>query len=255
MPGLDLDDPRLRTASPEQIVAAFQRDQVASRDQASRDQASKASKSDATEETLLETMMQNFGSLNVDEQGHWDYQGHSSNVIFMQRLRDQFGESVSRPSPLAKLMSKPEVPTGNTVKQLICDPSLPTCDLPAEDTAMTLCRIALDQACVLTRFVHEPSFWSTFSRIYATSWDQYTAEERSFLPQLFAVLAIGCLFADDVENILDVACYEEATEQGYDFLSRHSSLTSIGSNSSKHAVIWSTLPTAEIWPPCRLSAS
>jgi hypothetical protein len=64
------------------------------------------------------------------------------------------------------------------------------------------------------RFVHEPSFFASLERIYDKSPEQYTNEENSFLPLLFIVMAVGCLFSDDGVGTLDVAGYEGAIGQG-----------------------------------------
>lgn len=60
------------------------------------------------------------------------------------------------------------------------------------------------------RFVHEPSFWESFNRIYDTPSEQFSNEENSFLPLLYIVMAVGCLFSDE----LDLAGYEGAIGQG-----------------------------------------
>ncbi|PKK52593.1 hypothetical protein CI102_3270 [Trichoderma harzianum] len=65
------------------------------------------------------------------------------------------------------------------------------------------------------RFVHEPSFWKSFDRIYATTWDQFGDEERTLLPQLYIVLAVGCLFLDDVKPPIEIADYEIVLDQAY----------------------------------------
>jgi hypothetical protein len=65
------------------------------------------------------------------------------------------------------------------------------------------------------RFVHEPSFFALLDRVYASSWEQFTNDEHTFLPLLYVVMAVGCLFSDDDESTLDVAGYEGAIGQGY----------------------------------------
>lgn len=67
------------------------------------------------------------------------------------------------------------------------------------------------------RFVHEPSFYAMLDRIYDTPAEQYSNEEHSFLPLLYIVMSVGCLFSDDGAGTLDVSGYESAIGQGYVF--------------------------------------
>jgi hypothetical protein len=217
-PDLSLDDPRLDTTSPEQFIAALgidkTQDALASKQVAGNGHQEPAV--ECADESLLETMMENSGSLDLDDQGHWDYHGHSSGVIFMQRLRKQFGNLVlplrtsSRPQPISQILESPKSQSESPQ-----DSNLPpTHDLPSKEVAKKLCRNSLDHACVLMRFVHEPSFFAMLDRIYDTPCDQFTNDEHTFLPLLYVVIAVGCLFSDDVESTLDVVGYEGAIGQG-----------------------------------------
>lgn len=91
----------------------------------------------------------------------------------------------------------------------------PTHDLPSRATARRLCHNAIYDACCLMRFVHEPSFFALFDRIYDTPPEQFGNEENAFLPLLYIVMAVGCLFSDDGAGTLDKAGYESAINQGY----------------------------------------
>lgn len=90
----------------------------------------------------------------------------------------------------------------------------PTHDLPPRDVTRKLCRNALDDACALMRLVHEPSFYAMVDRIFDVPPDQFTNEENTFLPLLYIVIAVGCLFSDDGASTLDVSGYESAIGQG-----------------------------------------
>ncbi|UKZ79845.1 hypothetical protein TrVFT333_007608 [Trichoderma virens FT-333] len=166
-------------------------------------------------------MMENFGFLDLDDRGHWDYHGHSSESIFTQCLQNQFGNLIIPPQSLTK--SKPR-----SKPQKRIDPKLgklherkKTVSTPLRLLVCLRKRLfensqtSFEYACVLMRFTHEPSFWKSFDRIYATSWDQFNDEERTFLPQLYIVLAVGCLFLDDVEPPIEVTDDEVVVHQGY----------------------------------------
>lgn len=225
MPGLDLDNPLLQTASPSMIVAAFQNISHGSpaipRPALGDPPHEPPAHHGADDGALLETMMENFGSMNIDDRGNWDYRGHSSVLIFMQRLQNQFGDLITPSGPYAEPRQAFEDPNGlgsddgsQTSSDCISG-APPTSRLPAEAVAKMLCRHAFDHACVLMRVVHEPSFWSMFQRIYTVPWDRLRDTERNYLPQLYAVVAIGCLTADDAEKILNVAGLDAVLEHGY----------------------------------------
>jgi hypothetical protein len=160
-------------------------------------------------------MVDNSGCLDRDDQGHWDYHGHTSGIIFVRRLRKQLGAAdipINRPvRGMTQVLESPKSASDSPQ-----DASLPpTHDLPPRVVARRLCHNALDDACSLMRFVHEPSFFASLERIYDTPAEQFTNEENSFLPLLYIVMAVGCLFSDDGVGTLDVAGYEGAIGQGY----------------------------------------
>ncbi|CRG85879.1 Activator of stress genes 1 [Talaromyces islandicus] len=223
-PDLDLSDPSLDTASSQDIIAAFRRPQPRgnSPPRPSPSTTTNEPSNECAEESLLETMVENSGSLDLDDQGHWDYHGQSSGIIFMQRLRKQFGNlilpsrALSRPRPISQILETPKSQS-ESPQDSHSSNYPPTHDLPSKEVAERLCRNTLDHACSLMRFVHEPSFYAMLDRVYASSWDQFTNDEHTFLPLLYVVMAVGCLFSDDVESTLDVAGYEGAIGQGFQY--------------------------------------
>ena len=50
-------------------------------------------------DTNLESMVRAVAQMDVDEQGHWDYHGHSSGLSFMRRMREQLGDLMGPDSP------------------------------------------------------------------------------------------------------------------------------------------------------------
>ncbi|KAJ5648372.1 hypothetical protein N7490_004744 [Penicillium lividum] len=224
LPDINLDDPQLDLKATEKsLVAAHKAKQAPTGPSAP--EAPVAPKPSAGqveptpeggEESLLETMVDNSGCLDRDDQGHWDYHGHTSGIIFARRLRKQLGASdasITRAYGLSQALESPK-----SVSDSPQDLSMPsTHDLPSRVVARRLCHNALDDACSLMRFVHEPSFFASLERIYDKSPDQYTNEENTFLPLLFIVMAVGCLFSDDGVGTLDVTGYEGAIGQGFQF--------------------------------------
>lgn len=218
LPDINLDDPQLDVqATEKRLVAAHKAKQAT----APAPPAPKPSAGppepgpEGGDESLLETMVDNSGCLDRDDQGHWDYHGHTSGVIFARRLRKQLGAAdipINGPRGLSQALAFESPKSASDSPQ---DSSLPpTHDLPHRAVARRLCHNALDDACSLMRFVHEPSFFASLERIYDKSPEQFTNEENSFLPLLYIVMAVGCLFSDDGEGTLDVAGYEGAIGQG-----------------------------------------
>jgi len=77
--------------------------------------------------------------------------------------------------------------------------SLPnTMDLPSRKVAKDLCMNSLNYACSLLRFIHQPSFYEMFDRIYDIPVDNFGDDENRFLPLLYVVLALGCMSYPDV---------------------------------------------------------
>ncbi|KAJ5774022.1 hypothetical protein N7457_008918 [Penicillium paradoxum] len=220
LPNVNLDDPQLDVLATGKRFAA-QRENKATEDaKLSTEQVDMAP--EAADEGLLETMVDNSGCLDRDDQGHWDYHGHTSGVLFVRRLRKHLGTADitipmarSRSSITAHMLDSPK-----SMSESPQDTTLPpTHDLPPRVVARRLCHNAIDHACSLMRFVHEPSFFADLERIYDTPPEQFTNEENSFLPLLYIVIAVGCLFSDDGsgQGTLDLAGYEGAIGQGFQF--------------------------------------
>lgn len=160
-------------------------------------------------DALLESMVETTGQLDLDDSGNWDFHGHSSGLAFLRLMQEQYGDvfgledtvlMVPKPQPML------HSPTHGNVAQI---PSL-----PAEAVARGLVSNSLDDACAIMLFVHKPTFWASFDRIYALSPDDYTVEDRRFLPLLYSVLALGCLFAKTEQSDLEKEGYAIAIRQG-----------------------------------------
>lgn len=49
---------------------------------------------------MLESMVSNTGSLDLDEEGNLDFHGHSSGRIFLCKMRSQLGELIGKPEAI-----------------------------------------------------------------------------------------------------------------------------------------------------------
>lgn len=242
LPDINLDDPRFDVHATQQMLATAKREKLPHQPHqpqepapqlqssqpppasngprpagAAAGPADAAPENPGCEESLLESMVDNSGFLDLDDQGHWDYHGHTSGVIFIRRLRKQLGAAdISAPSLRSRSITQQMFDSPKSASESPQDATLPpTHDLPTRDVARRLCHNALEDGCSLMRFVHEPSFFATFDRIYDTPPEQYSNEENSFLPLLYIVMSVGCLFSDDRAGPLDLSGYESAIGQGY----------------------------------------
>ncbi|KAL9600576.1 MAG: hypothetical protein Q9219_003122 [cf. Caloplaca sp. 3 TL-2023] len=209
-PDVNLDDPMHGVAIPQRTHAPFrpggQSPAVTPTSSESQPTLSEAI-AKTEEDSVLESMVHEAGSLALDDQGHWDFYGHSSGMIFLRRMREQFGDLLGKPegtnyffksSSVSERFSTPRSASASPM-----NPGLTNVhDLPAKECARKLCSCALDDAAALLRFVHQPSFYESFERVYETPPEGLTPADQKFLPLLYSILALGCLFANAEESML-----------------------------------------------------
>lgn len=159
----------------------------------------------AGEDSLLESMVEAAGRLEIDEAGHMDFHGHSSGLAFLAHINSQFGNLLSGDSSSFKKIQSTAFPAVFDSPKPSTSSS-PDADLqgtvllPSKEIAKVLIDACLDDACVLMRFVHRPSFNKMVERIYDTDPGLYREDEKSFLPLLYLSLAVGCLFVNDMSR-------------------------------------------------------
>ncbi len=179
--------------------------------------------SDGEKDSVLESMVTNTGSLDLDDQGNWDFYGHSSGRVFLRKMREQFGDLMGRTTdgqhamPFLRYKSNSQsIESPKSSADQFHDPNLPNKgDLCAKSCALLLTSNALDDACAILRIVHRPTFDVMLQRVYDTPPEDFGDEENSFLPQLYAVIALGTLFARAEQSELQMNGYDNAFEQGY----------------------------------------
>jgi len=172
-------------------------------------------------DSMLESMVANTGTLDLDDEGNWDFHGSSSGRIFLRKMRDQFGDLMGKPDSMPFMRYNNATPRSQPTespKTLADSPvgsTLPkTHELPAKHCAQLLCGNALDEAGALIRVVHQPTFYAMLHRIYDTPYEKYGEEEHRFLPLLYGVIAQGSLFARADQSQLQVNGYGNAIDQG-----------------------------------------
>jgi len=164
----------------------------------------------------LESMVKATGQLDLDEDGNWDYHGHSSGLSFMRRIQQDFGHIIGDKSPFKYRPYSQVFDSPGSAHPSPADSSTlqaAATDLPSKREARHLCDNALIDAGALLRVVHLPSFNTSFEQIYEATPENYNDADNSFLPLLYAVLALGTLFSKPSAD-LDQAGYEANIEAG-----------------------------------------
>ncbi|KIY03555.1 uncharacterized protein Z520_00246 [Fonsecaea multimorphosa CBS 102226] len=134
---------------------------------------------------------------HAPEEAEDGYQGYSGERAFIERMRERIkgwqSDSVN---------SRLRPPKRPPAKLFDCDYSLAAAAcLPSRGRARALVDAAVDTYSLFP-ILHRPSFDRSFENIYTISPNDYTAEQLRFLPLLYAVLALGCLFiqVDSMES-------------------------------------------------------
>ena len=226
-PGVLLDDPRFdallqQSNAPvpdlQSVLAQFH----------SRDSSAATSAPHREPDSDLESMITSKGALDQNENGEYNYFGASSGFNFLRRMSEEFGELVSPKRENDSLpASRGSKDKTNRMSSVIMNlPGRPKLDspsehgssigdLPSRDKARRLVQYALDDACAIIPCVHQPSFFSSFHRIYNLDFEEYNTQDHRFLPLLYVVMALGCLFAKDEDSELERRGYISATDEGF----------------------------------------
>lgn len=186
LPDIDIDDPTLNTDTLSKL-------RVSTAEEASAAVLKDFQDGGMGQDVPLETVLEMTGQLELDERGNWSYHGHGSSSAFIRRLGEQFGNiSDSGLRMNTVLHESPENLEEQPFEGSVHD-SIP---LPPRDIALDLTSSALDEACAILNFIHQPTFYSMLERVYLVDREQYGYEENRFLPLLYAILAVGCLFSN-----------------------------------------------------------
>lgn len=139
------------------------------------------------------------------EQGEIEFQGRSADRTFLRGLKEEIGAWPGDDTPR-------NLPTAFSVPGLFITERGSRCGvaLPPIHRATKLVQAALD-AHILLNFVHRPSFDRLFHLVYSLEPSEYSSKERQFLPLLYALLAYGTLFSQQVED----AGYGEILSEAY----------------------------------------
>jgi hypothetical protein len=200
-PDLDLDSPNLEIDALSKLRLSTTNGPLSARSnlEASHIIPQDSQQTGIQQTVPLETVLEVTGNLDLDEQGNWSYHGHGSSSAFLRRLGERFSNVADTGLGKNTVLRLGSIPTINESPKSLEDQLFESAQysimLPPRDVALDLISSALDEACALLKFVHEPSFYSMLHRLYNVDPEQYGYEENKFLPLLYAALAVGFLFS------------------------------------------------------------
>ncbi|KAI5781651.1 fungal-specific transcription factor [Peziza echinospora] len=148
-------------------------------------------------DSLLESMVEAAGRLEIDETGAVDFHGHSSSIAFLARLRYNFQKVLG--SDITSTM-KTTFPGGVVSPGPTTAIAAEITKLPVREVADILVECCFEDACALMRFIHRPSFDRSVDRIYNIPRADWNQNDKRFLPLLYLSFAVGYLFAGDRED-------------------------------------------------------
>ena len=218
LPGIDLNDPNIAST----LLQGAPVPKPPSSAAPSAPTQNKAP-SETERDSLLESMVQDTGSLDIDDEGHWDFHGHSSGMVFLQRLRQQFGDMLGQAEGIGTMLAKPrhfvsrsftfDSPKSASESPFDLTGSL-SAELPPKEQGIYFCQLSMGDACSLMRFMHKPTLWNMFHRIYDTPESQWGNEEHRYLPLLFALMAVGTMFATCEDSKFQEEGYAASLDDG-----------------------------------------
>ena len=226
LPDVDLDDQNLDSRFPPTFQPDIKQETVAD-PQAQflgwgLSKRQRAETAETEQDSMLESMVENTGSLDLDDEGHWDFRGHSSGLAFLRKMRDQFGDLMGKsdgwvfsPSRTRDSNSQPLTsPSPSSINSPMVQRIPNLNDLPDKACALRLCANALDDACAILRFVHQPTFYTMVDRVYDMRAEDLGPQENKFLLLLYSTIALGTLFATNEQSKLISNGFDSAIDQG-----------------------------------------
>lgn len=222
-PDVDLDDPNLATAVMQQVVDVLRAERPPGEGSTQIESLSallsRRHELEREQESVLEPMIDHTSSLDLDDEGFSGFHGHSSGLVYLRRVRKHFGDLIGHPADrcLPSLQTRNLVLAfdasrsgGDSPDTLLLDRQ----SLPNKEIARGLCENALDDACASFPFIHKPTFYDMLDQIYAIPPESFGSEEHRFLPLVYALMALGCLFAKAEHSALQLQGYGGAIDQG-----------------------------------------
>lgn len=170
--------------------------------------------------STLEPSLYGTAHFEIDQNGLWYHCGYSSGLSLIKQIHKAFANASSKQDiGQSHFLSNVSPSSSSTISlqrisSKLFGPSYLAKSTPSDvdsspfplslsrEVIYRLCDIALQDACTLCPIVHEPTFMRSLNRIVDLPKTDLQYQDRRFMPLLFAVLAVGCIFAKD-ESLLD----------------------------------------------------
>lgn len=131
----------------------------------------------------------------LENQGEARFLHSAAHMDFVRRLKDELGNwpgADAENRVRARNVPAPKLfPLANGSDQPI--------SLPSRERARHLVNLAFN-AHFLHNFIRRPTFDSVFTLLFTLNVKDYSGEEYRYLPLLFSLMALGCLFEMDDEG-------------------------------------------------------
>ena len=151
--------------------------------------------------TLLESMVEATGRLNMDEDGNYDYSGNCSGLLLVERIRERCDSLLDRRSsnlPRPGELQRSHSGTTGSSRSLSHSRTRqrPLTILPPWDVATRYINIAFAEAFSLFNFIHRPTFEARLNDFYTArnAGLEHSVEDVRFEALLNSIFALGELF-------------------------------------------------------------
>ena len=154
--------------------------------------------------TLLESMVEATGRLNMDEDGNYDYSGNSSGLLLVERIRQRCDSLLDRrmsiPHPGHLQRHHSGTPSSRSLSHSR-GRQRPLAILPTWDVASKYLNIAFRDAFSLFNFIHKPSFEARLHEFYQArnAGIDFAGDDMRFEGLLYALFALAEQFAGSDE--------------------------------------------------------
>ena len=147
----------------------------------------------------LETMFEATERLDIDDKGHCQYHGDFAGLAFLHQIGERCSHLLNANSTKAEAFLNLPLRHAFASEDLSWkgarQNSRNLCPLPPQTTAQRLTKLAFNRASCLLTFIHLPVFDQLLDRVYSANPGDFTRAEETFLPLLYAAMAIGEMFS------------------------------------------------------------
>jgi len=144
-------------------------------------------------------MVEATGKLSIDERGNCDYHANIAGLALIRRIREQCdalleGSEEGQPTRASESFKPLTSPVRSSI---VSEETKPRDGFPPRYLAELYVAAAFNFALPLVKFIHEPSFYTRFTRFYAERTEMSSAaslDDIRFEALLNELFALGVMF-------------------------------------------------------------